>query len=536
VRHVVLLAFAIFGLELAANLFSNLGGYFGDQMAERLRRHLSRNYFDHLLALPQIYFDRELSGKIINRLNRSINQVTNFIKLLGNNFLQFIFTTIFTLAVVFHYSWQVGVLFLAVYPVFTFLTAQTSKKWRTYQDKKNYHYDVASGRFAEAITQVRVVKSFLQERRELKLFNRHFDIAVDTNKPQSKYWHQRDVLRRFVLNVIFLLVYLYIFVQGVRGDLSAGIVVALILYGFQIRTPIFTISMLVENTQRAISDSHDYFEIMDIQPEITDKPGAGKLQISHGEIAFKDVNFGYDDEHVVKHLNFTILAGHKTALVGESGAGKTTITNLLLRLYEVKDGAIEIDGQNVNDVTQKSLRESIAIVFQDPALFSGTIRENIAYSKPKASDKAVQAAAKAANAHEFIEKFEKGYESEIGERGLKLSGGQKQRIAIARALLKDAPILILDEATSSLDSKSERMVQDALAYLMTGRTTLIIAHRLSTIQGVDEIITLKNGQADEIGAPADLANSGGIYAQLLKLQDRHTEAGRERLKQYEIAA
>jgi ATP-binding cassette subfamily B protein len=206
----------------------------------------------------------------------------------------------------------------------------------------------------------------------------------------------------------------------------------------------------------------------------------------------------------------------------------------LLRLYEVDSGSITIDGQNINGVTQSSLRENIGVVFQEPALFSGTIRQNIAYGKPNASRKQIEAAAKAANAHEFITQFPDGYESEIGERGLKLSGGQKQRIAIARALLKDAPILILDEATSSLDTKSERQVQQALEHLMKGRTTLIIAHRLSTIQSVDQIVTIKDGSVDEIGAPHELEKTKGIYAELLKLQRTHTESTKKKLQQYGI--
>ena len=221
-------------------------------------------------------------------------------------------------------------------------------------------------------------------------------------------------------------------------------------------------------------------------------------------------------------------------LVGLMGAGKTTITNLLLRLYDVASGDIRIDGVSVRDVRQKSLREAVATVFQSASLFSGTIRENIAYAKPHAAEKDIIAAAKAANAYEFIMKFEDGFDTEIGERGLKLSGGQQQRLAIARAILKDAPILILDEATSSLDSKAEALVQEALDRLMKGRTTLIIAHRLSTIAHVDKIITLKGGMVDEIGTPAQLAKTKGIYAELLKLQLSTTERTKERLKEYEI--
>lgn len=535
VRYVAMLALFIFLLDLLGNLLNNINGYLGDQMTAKLNKILSMRYYEHLLTLPQRYFDTELSGKIINRLNRSITQITNFMQMMSNNFLQFILTTFFSLAIVAYYSWEVALMLFALYPIYIWMTFRSSGHWQNLQEQKNKNLDIATGRFTEAIGQIKVVKSFIQERQEKSFFARHLEKMVRINRPQSKYWHERDVRRRLVLNVIFLGVYMFIFVQGARGGFTPGQAVALILLAQQIRIPIFTISFLVENTQRAIADSKDYFEVMDVTPQIADRPGAKELKVTKGEILFDKVSFAYDHKRVLNAISLTIRPDTKVALVGESGEGKTTITNLLLRLYEPQEGVIRIDGQDINTVTQESLRHNSGVVFQDPALFSGTIQENIAYGDPQASDEDIESAARAANAHEFIEKFEKGYQTEIGERGLKLSGGQKQRIAIARALLKNPPILILDEATSSLDSKSEALVQEALERLMKKRTTLIIAHRLSTIQNVDQIITLKGGKVDEIGSPRDLAKSGGIYDQLLSLQNRaHDEKAKQSLKKFEM--
>ncbi|MBA3758063.1 ABC transporter ATP-binding protein [Candidatus Saccharibacteria bacterium] len=538
VKYVAILALLIFLLDLFQNVISNFSGYLGDQMSARLHNVLANRYYEKLLSLPQRFFDQELSGKLINRLNRSIAQIASFMQMMSNNFLQFIFSTLFSLVVVAIYSWEVALMLFALYPIYIWMTFRSSGTWQNYQKKKNHHQDIAIGRFTEAIGQVKVVKSFIKEKHELKFFANEVSKVVAINKPQSKFWHIQDFRRRVVLNIIFLFVYMYIFVQGAQGALTPGQVVTLILYAMQIRIPIFTISFLVENTQRAVADSKDYFEIMNENPQIADRPNAKVMKVTDGAINFADVSFSYDNKQpVIKNINLNIQPDTKIALVGESGEGKTTLTNLLLRLYEPEQGIISIDGQDINEVTQESLRDAIGVVFQESALFSGTIKENIAYAKPGATEKQVIAAAKAANAHEFIEKLEKGYAAQIGERGLKLSGGQKQRIAIARALLKDAPILILDEATSSLDSKSEAFVQDALERLMKGRTTIIIAHRLSTIQNVDQIITLRNGQIDEVGTPAKLAKSQGIYAQLLDLQrGKKTESTKKKLQKYDISA
>ena len=536
VTIVAIFAGLIFLTDIGQTFFSNIAGYIGDVLSAKLRRIMSERYYEHLMTLPQSYFDSELTGTIINRMGRGISQITDYIQILSNNFLQFIFSTVFSLIIVLYYSWQVGVMLLVLYPVFVWLTTRSSSRWQGYQKTINHEQDVASGRFAEVISQVKVVKSYLQEPRELKLFSYHFGKTVDTTYPQSRYWHRQDVRRRLVLNVIFFAIFAYIFIETARGGYSLGTMVLLIQYAMLIRIPIFSISFLVDQTQRALTNTRDYFEAMDIKPDIVDSPGAEALQVIEGQVTFQDVEFGYEAETgVLKGVSFNLPTDSKTALVGESGEGKTTITNLLLRLYEIQKGTITVDGQDISKVTQKSLRDAIAVVFQEPALFSGTIRENIAYARPKASEADVIAAANAANADEFIRKFDKGYDSEIGERGLKLSGGQKQRIAIARALLKDAPILILDEATSSLDSRSERMVQQALERLMKGRTTLIIAHRLSTIQAVDQIVSIQDGQVSEVGSPTELAASSGIYAELLKLQAGHTENTKKKLQAYEIA-
>ena len=541
VPAVLWLAFLLLLVDLANTLITNVGGYLGDVMAVRLRSILSRNYFEKLLRLPQRYFDSELTGTIISRLQRSITETTGFLNMFANNFLPMLLSLAAALVIIGWYSWWLALLLLAVYPLFTWLTAITSKRWQRLEREKNAEFDIAGGRFAEVAGQIRVVKSFVAERRELDHFAGRYDTTIALTREQSAFWHRMDVARRGTLNVIFFGIYAIIFSLTITGDFTLGVMVLLIQLVSMARQPVQSMSFLVDASQRAITGSRDYFQVMDAAVESSaveaDAPRPAEPSTPPGEpiVEFRDARFGYGGEvDVLKGVSFDVRRGERVAFVGESGVGKTTLSSLLLGLYPLTGGRLVVDGRDVGSIPLPELRAQVGVVFQDPSLFSGTIRENIAYGRPDASEDEIVEAARRAHAHGFIIGLPGGYDAEIGERGVKLSGGQKQRIAVARALLKDAPILVLDEATSSLDSKAERLVQEGLDELMAERTTLIIAHRLSTISSVDRIITLADGRIDEIGTPDELARTGGIYAELLELQHAGTKAGRRRLQRYEI--
>ncbi|MBM7051326.1 ABC transporter ATP-binding protein [Rothia sp. ZJ1223] len=550
VSIIIWFAVAYFASQLFNTVISNIGGFWGDVMSQKMRTILSNRYYEKLMVLPQSYFDSELTGTIISRLNRSITEITNFVKMFSNSFFTMIITTIAVIAISGWYYWPLALLLVIIFPVYFWLTSKTSEKWQVWEGDKNKNIDIASGRFNEVIGQIRVVKSFGQERRELGLFSSHFAKTIGLTRSQSSYWHRMDVARRGFLDLIFFGLYLMIFVRTLRGDFTIGDMVLLIQLMNMAVHPISSLSWVVDSAQRAIAGSKDYFDVMALDADtralalvgaeaqtegvrtspLTTQPG-GNL------IAFDRVAFGYEGEaNVLENIDLTIKRGEKIAFVGESGGGKSTLMALLEGLYDPREGKVVVDGHDIASADLEQLRSRIGMVFQDASLFSGTIAENIAYSNPHATREQIVAAAQKANAHTFIEKFADGYDSLIGERGLKLSGGQKQRIAVARAILKDAPILILDEATSALDTKAERAVQKGLDELMEGRTSLIIAHRLSTISAVDRIVTLKDGHIDEIGSPAELAASGGIYAELLALQDSGKKSDKKRLQSFDIVS
>ena len=528
------------GVMIASTLLtvivSDVGGWHGDVMAIKVRRQLSSKYYQHLMKLPQPYFDNEVTGKIINRLSRAISDITQFLQFFSNNLLQMLLTLIITIAILLYYSWPLALMFLLLIPANLYLTARTSGSWQALEKKKNTHFDIASGRFAEVVGQMRLVKSFGTQKSELKKFDSEVNQMIGLTKKQSFQWHKMNALRQTVFGVIFAGIYGVLFFEAAHKNVTIGDMVMIIALVGQVSFPMRNLSFFVDSYQRAVANSRDYLEAMNHDPE-PDDVNSSPLNVAKGVVKYENVNFSYQDSHLVlKDISFTIGAGQKLALVGESGGGKTTIANLLMQLYRPDSGHISVDDQDIATVNRESLRHSIATVFQDPALFSGTIRENIAYARPDASDQAIEQAAKAANAYGFVSKLDKKFDTEIGERGIKLSGGQKQRIAIARAILKDAPILILDEATSSLDSRAEHEVQQALERLMKKRTVLIIAHRLSTIADADVVVTLRDGKIDEVGSPTELAKTKGIYAELLSLQSGSSEKAKAALKAFDMSA
>ncbi|WP_026165877.1 ABC transporter ATP-binding protein [Corynebacterium mastitidis] len=552
VRTLLWLSAALFVAELSYTVMNNVGGYVGDVMAARMRQILSTRYFAKLLAMPQGYFDTQATGAIIARLDRSISSITQFLQSFSNNFFPMLATTAAVLTICGWYYWPLAILLAALFPLYMWLTALTSSRWQRIEQEKNEQVDHAGGRFAEVVGQVKVAKSFVSEARELDSFSRRYGRTISLTRRQSRFWHSMDTLRGAAMNALFLAIYLVIFYRTLHGMFSLGDMVMLIQLVNMARQPVFMMSWIVDTAQRAIAGSRDYFAVMGHATEATAHPeivaatsanDVPRLDLSPAPalapvkgrpmIEFDDVSFAYEENKpVLKGMPFRVRAGERVALVGESGGGKSTIVNLLLGLYRPTSGRLSVCGHDVADLHSAQLRASVGVVFQEPNLFSGTIRENIAYGMPGASEERIIDVARRANAHGFIMAFPDGYDTVIGERGLRLSGGQKQRIAVARAMLKDAPVLVLDEATSALDTKAERAVQAGLDALMAHRTTLMIAHRLSTIADVDTIITIDKGRIDEVGSPAELAVSGGIYSQLLALTSSTSEADRKRLERF----
>lgn len=539
-----ILAAMIFA-DISATFLTAFGQWIGDLLSVKLQTFLSQKFYEHVLSLHIGYFDNEITGKIVNKMYRGITSITGFIQNMLNNFLPFFLTAFVTVILLAKYSLIISLLLAVLFPIYIVISHKSSKDWIKYENEKNSLNDQSQGRVFESLTGIRVVKSFSAEIAELTSFIKNRKSIENLAKIQTKKWHLYDFARRFALNIILFGIYTYIVYKTFAGLFTLGEMTLLLALVQQARFPLFAMSFILGQIQEASSGSADYFKILETKSEIKDKTNAKTLIIDNPKkefIKFSQVDFTYDQgKHVLKNISFTVKHGERIALVGESGQGKSTIVNLLLRYYEPQKGVISINNQDISKVTQDSLHAQFAVVFQESLLFSGTIYENIKYPKPDATEKEIIDAARGANAHSFIMEFPDQYKSAIGERGVKLSGGQKQRIAIARAIVKQAPIIILDEATSSLDSKAELEVQKGLNELLKNKTSIIIAHRLSTIASADHLLVIENGKISQYGTHAELLkDTNGLYSQLVTLQETllkaPSEERRKKLESFDIVS
>jgi ATP-binding cassette subfamily B protein len=516
--HLITLIVIAFVVSLISAGLSTLTNRIGDHFGGKLRKFLTDRFYEKVLTLPQSYFDTELSGKIVNQLARGIQSIQNFINSSTNFIFPMFLQSIFTIAVLAYYNIPVALFTFILFPIYFYLSYYSSKKWGEEEVRKNAIEDISRGRIQEVIGNIKLVKSFSNEKNEADLISSNLDKSNEIYRRQSVAFHTYDFLRGLSLNIILLLINLVVFYNTFQGKLSIGEMVLIIQLVAQARRPLFAMSFILTNVQMAETGSKEFFEILSL-PSIEHFATKEKIEkVKNPTIHFKNVSFKYEkSDPVLEDVSFTLLPKEKTALVGHSGAGKSTIVSLILKFYNPTDGQVYLNDKSYAKLSHTFIRTNISLVFQENELFSTTIRENVGYGQ-NATDKEIIEALKKANAWNFVQKLPKGLDSEVGERGVRLSGGQKQRIQIARAILKNAPILILDEATSSLDAQSEKEVQDALEYLMKDKLVIIIAHRFSTIQNVDKIIVVNDKKIEAQGNPQELAKKEGLYSNLLKFQ------------------
>ena len=495
--------------------------YVGHVMGTRIEHDMRRDLFNHIQTLSFNYFDNVKKGKIISRIVNDLNDISEFAHHAPEDIFITFTTIIGSFILMFIMNAELAIVTFAPVPILIWFTVSKNIKMkRTFRKMREKIADV-NAQIDDSISGIRVVKAFANEDYEIEKFARGNQYFKETKEESYKIMAEYFTGVEFISNIISLLVLAYGGYLITQGNAQYGDVVGFLLYVNILLTPIKRFATLIELFQKGMSGFERFCQTMDIHPDIDDEDDAIDIPEVKGEIVFDHISFSYDDyKTIINDLSLTVRPGEQLAVVGPSGSGKSTLLNLIPRFYNLKSGSITIDGNDINHIKLASLRGSIGIVQQDVVMFAGSIRDNIVYAKLDASDEEIYEAAQKANALEFIEKLENGFDTYIGERGVKLSGGQKQRIAIARIFLKNPKILILDEATSALDNESEQLVQSALFELSKGRTTLIIAHRLSTIKRADRIIVLTENGIEEEGTHEDLLEKEGIYSNLYMMQFR----------------
>ena len=488
--------------------------YQGHMMGARMERDMRQQLFEHYEKLSFSYYDQNNSGQMMSKLVSDLFDISEFAHHGPENLFISLIKIIGSFVFLFLINWRLAIplLVLVVFMLF-FSYGQNRKMQETFMDNRRKIGDVNAS-LQDTLAGIRVVQSFANETVECEKFKKSNEGFL---KSKDANYH---CMGSFMSGNLFFqgLMYLVTLVFGgwliAHGQMEAADLAMYALYIGIFISPIQILVELTEMMQKGLSGFHRFLDVIDTEPEIVDAPGAEELTDVTGHVCYEDVSFHYsdDDTSVLSHVSFEIPAGKSIALVGPSGSGKTTICSLIPRFYDVTGGKITIDGKDIRNLTLKSLRETIGLVQQDVYLFCGTIRENIAYGKPGASQKEIESAAKKANIHDFIMGLPDDYDTFVGERGTRLSGGQKQRISIARVFLKNPSILILDEATSALDNESERHIQKSLEELAKNRTTITIAHRLSTIRNADEILVVAESGIEERGTHEELLKKNGIYA------------------------
>lgn len=513
------IAIGLVGLYLLRFLGRYFVIYWGHVMGARMESKMREDLFGAYTRMSFSYFDRNKSGDLMSRLVSDLFDISEaahhgpeyiligVVEILGS----FIILSLINLKLTF--ALAVIACALIIFNIWA------NARMREVFTENRRAISAINTQLEDSLAGARVVKSFAAEDTERAKFKVRNDSYLASKQRMYRAMGRYQAAIAAMMGALYTVVIAYGGVLIAHGEMGPQDLATYALYISLFTQPISDILNFTETFQKAIAGFKRFAEVLDTQPDVRDKPGAQNLRVESGEILFNNVEFGYlPDTPVIKGLNLEIPAGKTLALVGPSGGGKSTTCALLPRFYDVDAGSITIDGQDIRDVTQKSLREAIGFVQQDVYLFDGTIADNIAYGTPDATLEQIVEAARRAHADEFINKMEDGYETQVGQRGSHLSGGQKQRIAIARVFLKNPPILIFDEATSALDNESEQAIRDSLDELSEGRTTLVIAHRLSTIQDADEIVAISDGQAVERGTHEELLAKGGIYAHYYAMQ------------------
>ena len=500
-------------IDAAANYYM---ASYGHIMGTKIETDMRRDMFNHLQKLSFTYYDSAKVGQIMSRITTDLFDVTEFSHHCPEEFFIAGIKIIVSFIILLNVNVWLTLIMFAILPLMFAVTSSVRKKMKQAFQEQRAKCGELNAKVEDSLLGIRVVKSFANEDVEKEKFAEGNKSFFNVKAKAYKYMGAFSTTTRIFDGIMYIVVVMIGAIFMIKGYILPGDYVAYLLYVATLLASVRRIIEFMEQFQRGITGIERFAEIMDIEPDIKDSADAIKLKNVKGNIEFKNVTFGYGEDSVLENVSIKVEKGMNIALVGPSGGGKTTMCSLIPRFYELNSGEILIDGKNIKEFTLKSLRENIGIVQQDVYLFSGSVLENIAYGKPGATFEEIKEAAKMAGAEEFIEKLPQGYDTYVGERGVKLSGGQKQRISIARVFLKNPPILILDEATSALDNESEKIVQESLERLAKGRTTFTIAHRLTTIQNATEILVLTSDGIAERGTHEELLAKKGIYYNLNK--------------------